>query len=58
MLPIQDSELINLIHEQKSPRWLNQVNQQPIVDSTFKGSLILSTSFFIIALTIGAGCSS
>jgi hypothetical protein len=49
MLVIQDPELMQLMHEQKSLSWHKQLNQPPIFELPFKSYFL----FLIFAIVIG-----
>jgi hypothetical protein len=53
MLNIQDTELMQLMHEQNSSSWLNERNQRPTFEWLFKGYFLLPVTFSIFALLIG-----
>lgn len=53
MLTMQDTELMQLMHQQQSPRWLRLRNQQPIFELPFKSYFLLPVTFSIIAIVLG-----
>jgi len=53
MLTIQDTELMQLIHEQQSINWLKQRNQLPVLEQALKSYFILPVTFSIIAIALG-----
>lgn len=53
MLAIQDTELMQLMHEQQSPNWLKQQNQRPTVALPIESYFLLPTTFSIIAIVLG-----
>jgi len=53
MLTIQDTELMQLMHEQQSINWLKQRNQLPALELAFKSYFILPVTFSIIAIALG-----
>jgi len=53
MLTIQDTELMQLMHEQQSPKWLKQQNPRPTFELPFKSYFVLPATFSIIAIALG-----
>jgi hypothetical protein len=53
MLTIQDTELMQLMHEQQSPSWLKQRYQRPTFERSFKNYFLLPVTFSIIAIALG-----
>ena len=53
MLAIQDTELMQLMHEQQSPNWLKQQNQRPTVALPIESYFLFPTTFSIIAIVLG-----
>jgi len=53
MLTIQDTELMQLMHEQQSPKWLNQQIQRPNFELPIKSYFLLHATFSVIAIVLG-----
>jgi hypothetical protein len=53
MLAIQDTELMQLMHEQQSPNWLKQRDQLTTIELPIESYFLLPTTFSIIAIVLG-----
>jgi len=55
MINIQDSELLQLIHEKQTPTGLNHPGQRLLFDFPSTCCFLMSISLLVIAIVIGVG---
>lgn len=53
MLTMQDTEMMQLMHEQQSTSWLKQRDQLATVELPFENYFLLPATFSIIAIALG-----